>query len=381
MKNKYTASFRGVPFALESADWSGGRRVSSHSFPGSEHSIHEDLGASPAELKVEGLIIGQRYPEGSQNLTGALQRKGPGEFYHPEWGKYSMQVVSFSVKHSTKQGGMARYSIAFKEISQTALSVIPDTSAQLATAVKDANATTASVFSQAADVGTMAEDLIQAAEKNISKSLGAFVGVVNDLGSRISSAIRVPANLVAEVQGALAEVAASVEEPQRALALYRTGFLAGDDWPEISPTTTTRANQEIAQEATRQMLQQATVLAAAGLVAEMGPESGLHSSSDALNLLMELRSRLEELAAIAQDESRRVLLNVRDALVEELTGRAGNLPQLRFYKPKSTQPCAVIAQLTYGAETSGRKVDQITHRNHVMHPLFVSPGFEVEVVL
>ena len=52
------ASFRGVPFEVETEGLSGGRRVGVHETPGGDLAVTEDLGRRTRAISVEAYVIG-----------------------------------------------------------------------------------------------------------------------------------------------------------------------------------------------------------------------------------------------------------------------------------------------------------------------------------
>ena len=54
------ASFRGVPFEVESVSFSGGRRVAVYEMPGRDQAVTEDLGRKPRIAPFAAYVIGAR---------------------------------------------------------------------------------------------------------------------------------------------------------------------------------------------------------------------------------------------------------------------------------------------------------------------------------
>lgn len=87
----FTASFRGVPFAILDSREATGRRWQRFFFPGSDASAWEDLGALDGPIVVNGLIIGDDYALAAEDLRQAFRAPGPGTLVHPWYG--TLQVV------------------------------------------------------------------------------------------------------------------------------------------------------------------------------------------------------------------------------------------------------------------------------------------------
>lgn len=87
----FTASFRGVPFAILDSREDTGRRWQRFFFPGSDASAWEDLGALDGPISINGLIIGDDYALAAEDLRQAFRAPGPGTLVHPWYG--TLEVV------------------------------------------------------------------------------------------------------------------------------------------------------------------------------------------------------------------------------------------------------------------------------------------------
>jgi prophage DNA circulation protein len=113
---KNPASFRGVTFFVESAERTGGRRGVTHEYPFRDEPFREDLGRQARGFTVEGFVIGDEYLAARDRLIGALESpSGPGQLVHPYYGARHVAVLSFRVRETAGDGGLARFSIEFEE--------------------------------------------------------------------------------------------------------------------------------------------------------------------------------------------------------------------------------------------------------------------------
>ncbi|HAW0191952.1 TPA: DNA circularization protein, partial [Escherichia coli] len=85
--NLYDASFRGVPFSVESDEGSFGRRVQVHEYPNRDKPYTEDLGRATRRLTINAYLVGDDYAEQRDRLITAIETAGPGTLIHPQFGE------------------------------------------------------------------------------------------------------------------------------------------------------------------------------------------------------------------------------------------------------------------------------------------------------
>ncbi|MFH5926447.1 DNA circularization protein [Roseomonas xinghualingensis] len=115
------ASFRGVPFEVDTHDREGGRRVAEHEFPLSNQGAAEDLGRSIRRFGFDAFVIGDDYMETRDALLAACEdTAGPGALIHPTLGEFQVICSRISVRETKADGGMAVFTLTFVEWSGTA---------------------------------------------------------------------------------------------------------------------------------------------------------------------------------------------------------------------------------------------------------------------
>lgn len=119
--NLRPASFRGIPFFVEAAGIDGGRKTVRHEYPFRDVSFVEDMGRRARDFPVEAYVLGADYFTDRDALWEALERGpsfiGPatGELVHPYYGTLQVVVDTFHVRENVREGGIARFSIVFRE--------------------------------------------------------------------------------------------------------------------------------------------------------------------------------------------------------------------------------------------------------------------------
>lgn len=101
------------------------------------------------------------------------------------------------------------------------------------------------------------------------------------------------------------------------------------------------------------------------------------SFQDAIAVRDDLANRLESEAVIADDQVCAALLDLRLAVIVDITARSADLRRLDWFTPIATRPACVLAYSLYGDATQG---DDIRDRNHIPHPGFVPGGRAVEIL-
>jgi len=109
------ATFRGVRFLVDSAEYSGGRRGPDHEFPDREEPYAGDSGRKQRKYKFEAYMVGPDYFAGKNKFIQALEKKGPGDLIHPYYGKKRIVVRDFSVKETAGAGGFVSFSLDLVE--------------------------------------------------------------------------------------------------------------------------------------------------------------------------------------------------------------------------------------------------------------------------
>ncbi len=119
--NLLSGSFRGIPFHVDSHEYSSGRRTSVFDLLGEEdfEPIIEDSGPESDEYSIEFYIIQQDgnnldYFPVRDDMISALKREGSGLLIHPYLGEITVRVLGrFSMAETWKEGGIARFTVTF----------------------------------------------------------------------------------------------------------------------------------------------------------------------------------------------------------------------------------------------------------------------------
>jgi len=385
-------SFRGVAFRVKSQNTEGGRRVARHEYPGRDEPWPEDLGRKGRVHNIEMYIIGADYMAGRDAMLDALEKQGSAELTHPWLGALTVQVETYRLRESTREGGMATFSATFIEAGQR---IFPSSSADTSSnvtrhsdaarlAVQQSFASTFSTAGQPGWVGSEAQSVLGQAADEINAVLQSVPGIpaeistaladVSNLKSAISTLILTPLMLAGRIDGVISSISNIFTDPFAALLAYRGLALFGAGMPPVAATTPARIQQAANQDATVALVQQLALIAEANVSATYTPAA----SSDATSLRDDIADRLDSAAtATADDASYLALTDLRSAVVSDITTRAITLPRVSHVTPTATRPALALAYQIYG---DARRDSAIIDRNHVRHPGFVPGGQALEVL-
>jgi len=114
--NLVPASFRGVRFGIDGHESPiAGRRVQTHEYPGRDEPFTEDLGKRTKRYSFDAWVLGDDYADQRDRLIEACDMAGPGELTHPYLGTRQVVCTACDVTERTREGGMARFSLAFTD--------------------------------------------------------------------------------------------------------------------------------------------------------------------------------------------------------------------------------------------------------------------------
>jgi prophage DNA circulation protein len=362
------ASFRGVPFHVQSDDVSGGRAVVSHAYPG-RGSYPEDLGTQPRVMEFAAYVIGADYDIDRDRLIAALEMPGPGELVHPRHGSMMAQADGFTVSEAAGRQRLASFRLRFEraDLAPSPVSIV-DTQAQVNRAADFADLETLAGYEAAFDIAGLpdwavalsgaplssAADLLMAGAVDLTASMGGFVDP--DTAARAAGIGTAFADAVATVRAVLDLTAfADFAEGLTAFAPAAAGL--------ATPTRLRAAgNATLAAGLVRRLA--LTGWARTAAAAEFG------NADAALGMRARLGEalRVEALTAAdgSEDRAATALFDLRGRVVADLTDRAAKLERLVPFELPSG-PVLEIAQRLYG---DGARAEELILAAPAPHPLF-----------
>jgi prophage DNA circulation protein len=434
---KQGASFRGVPFLVDTDSVPVGRRTQLHEFPQRDQPFVEDLGRRTRHYKFTGFVAGDDCLAQRDRLLTALDKPGPGELVHPWFGRLTVTAGECEVSHARNELGLVRFNLEFIDGMLAFPVQSPNTRRQLAAQAPSLLTSTKARFNAAMAPVDLARQRASAVRSALSGALGFALKFLQpasslgtDLNSLVSSLLNGPGSfadsLLSQITGlarsfggygaggssgsssdsgssssASASVAGTGSSSSfqgssakaAAVAALSAAAPATDD-PEVA----------VIQAAVIALVQDAALLdvlldmaevpvailpsvsAPAALdvqLAQQGAtvaagtavETAVPVAEDVLAVRDTISEAIWSVAGESQPDHFGALSEARQALDRHLTEVARSGVGLRTYAPAETVSALVLAHALYGdALRSG----EIVARNRVQHPGFV-PATELQV--
>lgn len=383
--------FRGVPFVTEAREQSGGRRVALFELPYRDLPLTEDMGRRAREASIDCFVIGRDYMAARDALVDALEAAGPGSFIDPWTGRESQVLVEdYRLSESSDEGGMARFSIVFREAGiptppPIATDANADALAAATLAAAPANfADRFSIDKAASFVEDAATNLVTGAaiaaelaalgSGGLGGALRTFEAGLRFLPSGTAALLRKPLSLGHSLVGLVSAVAALAPPGGRRLRAMEALGRFGDDLPSVAPTTPARARQAANQAAIVQLVR----LAADAELVRAAAAIRWTNRDEASAVRVRLGNLIDGhalMAADAGDDARAdEFAALRAALVADIIARSAGLARGYAFTPRATEPALVIAQRLFGAMRAAAEADALVLANAVRHPGFVPGG-------
>lgn len=381
------ASFRGVPFLVDTSEYSGGRRTVVKEFPLRDQPEVEDLGRATRTFPVEGYVLGDDYLPQRDALIDALDnRSGPGQLLHPTYGALQVICTNLKVRESKREGGFAAFAIEFTEAAAQPRNptVEPDAAELLdasATAALEASGADYAAVLQVEDlpgwVFDSIADVITSATEAVDQLVGPVLTEAQDLAALKSKldALQVDALHLArrplDLAAALDDLLLTFSDPfllPRLLRLY--AFMP----PERPGGTTLNREVEISNfDAVLALVRRGIAIQAARLA----PLADFDSYEAAVEVRDAVAEMLDEQLEVAGDEAFTPLQQLRADLVRSVPGEGSDLAHVVRYTPPAVVPSLVLAHRLYG---DLEREEDLIGRNRIQNPAFIRGAEELEVL-
>lgn len=385
------ASFRGVPFLLQTVRGKTGRRALAHEFPKSNQGSTEDNGGVLNAETIQAVLVGPSAESDFQRLIEALNVAGPGELIHPYFGIRQVQIGEVDYDLDNNERDICRLSF---QVYAASSNLFPtervDTQQAVSEQATQANEAQCECF--AADVSEMSpEEVASLGDKldgmlddmdnmvnnlpGLPDEIGEWVGRVDRMKFSLGRALAYPGTLARELTGHIFRIKDLATELPLSLNVY--GQLIGK-WQglreELSPTTsgTTDTPAQARKKAVERVGVDLMLTAAVTGKANAVASGALPDTKEAENAASSLATEIAYLANIAVESGNsdgwRVLRKLRVSVVQDVQARAKQLPTLRTVTIDRAMPSALLAyQLT--GDTNQR--DDMVTRNRLSRPSFV----------
>jgi prophage DNA circulation protein len=406
--NYRAASFRGVPFFVESADSTHGRRQAVHEHAQRDVPYTEDLGRKAREFSVSGYLIGLEYQTQRDELIKACETAGPGVLVHPYRGEMTVTCRGLGLSESTNDGGMCIVKLTFLEAGEASY---PSAKTDTVNAISaKGNAVTA-----AAEKGFVSDFLTNGFPAYVAESaatglteLGEFMAApglsfgedlqaasdfyqqAKGLASDAFSLVQQPFQMVSRITGLFGSIRSAFGS--NALSMLTSLFDRSPSTYSGSTATPSRQQQAtnalamnalvrqvaVAEAAKAAVVTQTTVTTGNGLTQTSSTPTVYDSYQAAIKVREELVDRIDTESEVTPiDEVYVTLSDLRTSVVQAVPNPEQDLARIVQYVPRETLPSLLVAYQIYG--DAGR-ADEIAARNNPRHPGFLMGGNQLEVL-
>ena len=403
------ASFRGVPFKVDAADWSGGRRLQVHEYPQRDKPFVEDLGRKSREIAITAFVLGDDYAAQRDKLLEALERGGAGELVHPWYGALQVEAAEYRYSESSSEGRMCRFTftchesgeLSFPKISDNAASQVGLAADALDVASVDSLANNFSIAG-AMSVKLTALDQMKSALGSLEKCTG-FAGLAMSVSKDLVNLIKNPRLMGQKILNGLMSyfpllgrgrgLFSAVSGLLRAAMSFAKSFSKSSS-PSSYYAAKTPARIAKNQQAIDRFFRQAALSVAARAMVQPALPVVLSSATGAASnsyvaspagvvskpvvqpsydeqkaVGQDLTQQLEHEQTQAPDVLFRPLAALRNQVVVANKQNLVGAVKLATMTPVAVLPAVVIA---YNLYQDARRGDEIVERNAVAHPGFVS---------
>lgn len=171
----FPASFKGVPFRIESDEESGGRRLVVHQFPNRDEPFVEDLGEDKRSYELTAYVASDLADVEALALIAACTSRGAGVLVLPMQGPVMVHCESAKRSRERDKAGYVAIELKFvREGAQGALATV----SSLAQAVFDAAGTLGGVIGIALAAATVTRGLISSVSQSATEDARTGVAAI-----------------------------------------------------------------------------------------------------------------------------------------------------------------------------------------------------------
>lgn len=220
------ASFRGVPFYVDEAGYTGGRRIDTKEFPYRDDAASEDLGRAARRFQLRGYVIGDGYLAARDALERAVEgTAGTGILVHPYRGSLTCRAGLLRSRENKEEGGWCTFEIEFVvDGRQSSPSSAANTASGLLSGLGHVLPLLAAgyglaslVISNPAILAGFAQQIVGGAAASFlglpESTVGTLAGVVADWTATPSDSIGTGARVAGAFDSAAGNVAAAANAP------------------------------------------------------------------------------------------------------------------------------------------------------------------------
>ena len=239
----HPASFRGVPFHVDSDSMPVGRRTQLHEYPQRDKPLVEDMGRVTRVTKLVAFVVGDDCFVKRDDLLNALDQPGPGELIHPWFGRMTVTATNCNVTHERREGGVVRFDLEFVEDGEKGFPAgVPNAARQVEESSESVLDSAINRYKSAMAVVNRARLAVVALQNGIAglqmalyQEFGKITGLVGSVEALADMLINSPGNFSAMIRAQFADLSGHSRSSG-----YRWGPSADDS--SVSSTVATSSS-------------------------------------------------------------------------------------------------------------------------------------------
>jgi len=391
------ASFRKVPFYVESHETSTAHRKNVITLPGSNSVQVQNMGRDPKRVTIDCYVLGDDYFTARDSLAEALDKDGPGELVHPYQGTQQIEVLDWSMKESSTEGRVARF-----QISYVVLLAVPIPALAIAPALDVLNACDAfmgkasAAFLTVYSIARKPFAMVAAVQNTLSAAhtlLGYVkktLSLASELEYDIKSALQETASLVKEGKAIAESIVGissfgllSTDNPPITPASARdqfNGFLLGcgfrpkDMENHDKPQATSPFKSKVPSDNVQALMTSASIAALGKLITEME----FTTFEDAISARDAVFTYIDQLLMNPDTPSEVYVeaYRMKKTIQRYIESKSDSLTRSMTVTYPQSVPALVASYNLYGHIN---EADNITRSNNISHPGFIVGSSEIKV--
>lgn len=411
------ASWRDVPFHVDTVDVSAGQNTIIREYPFHDKPTVFSMGDAVEEIKFSAYVVGDDYLTQLKALREVLN--GEGVLVHPTQGSIRCYFVGkYTVKEApTSQGGIARLDLTFVRAEERRYPIgKANTNDQLRDAATEARKSALQKFVEKFDAsnspGWSLENMknsfsgametvwgkLSTVQKNITYANNMVKQYISGPTTEIFSQASVIGNMVSDVMKIPDNIESGLALNQfsalRSMWSTSPSKAVTNSYQATNVSVDTSAGQKISVAMkqsenayqTPERIQEAKNLNAihdfievtATIAAiEALAQVNLENYDQALALRSDVSQQMMHILKISAADHD-VITRLHTAVLTDLKARSSSLSRLTTYTPETYQPVIYISYRLYGTVTYADEI--MTLNPHIKNPLLAPPGKTMRVV-
>lgn len=236
------ASYKNVPFRVESADGEVGRRTVLNELPFRDIPQGEDLGRAARAFTIVALFVGPDSAAAAKDLIDALESPGTGTLVHPFYGTHQVQVQGKAkVRWPQFDGGRTTIEMSLCEASEELAlpgEIRPDTDSLLESACDAAQEAVDKLLDSDwladiegyLDAAVMAVDTLMATIESFMAPLERAEALLDRMLGKLNHLINSPLALAKKLGARISNIIGKLQNPFSGLSAWKKLMRGQNPW-------------------------------------------------------------------------------------------------------------------------------------------------------